>query len=50
MSGTGNLVKIGDGTLTLTAANLYSGGTTVGSGTLDLTGSVASDVAVSHPN
>ena len=46
MSGTGNLVKTGDGTLTLAAANLYTGGTTVESGTLDLTGSVASDATV----
>jgi outer membrane autotransporter protein len=44
--GASSLTKIGDGTLTLAAANLYSGGTTVESGTLDLTGSVASDVTV----
>ena len=32
--GTGTLTKIGAGTLTLTGANLYTGGTTVTSGTL----------------
>jgi len=34
MSGTGDLVKTGAGTLTLTGANTYSGGTTVSGGTL----------------
>ncbi len=34
MSGTGSLTKQGAGTLTLTGANTYSGGTTVSAGTL----------------
>ena len=34
VSGTGSLVQQGSGTLTLTAANTYTGGTTVASGTL----------------
>lgn len=41
ISGTGNLTKIGTGTLTLNAANSYSGTTTVNAGTLRL-GSAAS--------
>ena len=36
--GGGSLTKIGTGTLTLSAANNYSGGTTVGAGTLALAG------------
>jgi fibronectin-binding autotransporter adhesin len=34
ISGTGSLTKSGTGTLTLTGANTYSGGTTLGAGTL----------------
>jgi outer membrane autotransporter protein len=34
ISGTGSVIQIGPGTLTLTAANNYSGGTTVSGGTL----------------
>ena len=40
ISGTGDLVKDNIGTLTLTAANTYSGTTTINGGTLDLTGSL----------
>jgi fibronectin-binding autotransporter adhesin len=36
ISGTGSLVQLGSGTLTLTGNNTYSGGTTVGAGTLQL--------------
>jgi autotransporter-associated beta strand protein len=36
ITGTGNLVKSGDGTLTLTGANTYGGATTVNAGTLEL--------------
>ena len=36
VSGSGNLVKTGDGTLRLTGNNTYSGSTTVSAGTLDL--------------
>lgn len=38
LSGTGALTKSGGGTLTLSAANLFTGGTTVASGTLALGG------------
>lgn len=34
INGRGRLTKIGDGTLTLTGANLYTGGTTISGGTL----------------
>jgi autotransporter-associated beta strand protein len=34
--GTGNLVQAGSGTLTLTASNTYTGGTTISAGTLQL--------------
>lgn len=36
VSGSGNLVKDGDGTLTLTGVNSYTGGTEVNSGTLQV--------------
>jgi fibronectin-binding autotransporter adhesin len=49
IAGTGGLVKSGAGTFTLSGANSYSGGTTIGAGTLqigdgDTTGSIAGDV------
>ncbi|MBN1578037.1 MAG: DUF2341 domain-containing protein [Chitinispirillaceae bacterium] len=49
IAGTGGLSKAGTGTLILTAANSYSGGTTVGAGTLQLgnggaAGSITGDV------
>jgi fibronectin-binding autotransporter adhesin len=47
MSGTGKLRKIGTGTLTLTSANSYAGGTFVDAGTLatDITGALGSGAA-----
>ncbi len=50
ISGTGQLVQSGSGTLILTGTNSYSGGTTINSGTLqigngDTTGSIVGDVA-----
>lgn len=50
ISGTGSLTKIGVGTLTLTAANTYAGGTSILAGTLQVgsggtSGSLAGDVA-----
>ena len=38
IDGTGNFIQAGSGTTTLSAANTYSGSTTVTSGTLNLTG------------
>ena len=50
IDGAASLTKNGDGTLSLSAANTYTGGTTISSGTLALTGSAGSlgsgDVAV----
>ena len=46
VSGIGRLTQAGTGTLVLTAANTYSGGTFVNSGILELNGSVASAVNV----
>ncbi|PWK89704.1 autotransporter-associated beta strand repeat-containing protein [Fulvimonas soli] len=44
ISGTGSVTKLGDGTLTLTQANSYSGGTTMAAGTLQ----VASNTSLGH--
>jgi autotransporter-associated beta strand protein len=44
ISGTGEVVKAGTGTVTFSAAQSYTGKTTVGSGTLNLEGSVAGDL------
>jgi outer membrane autotransporter protein len=47
ISGLGNLVKSGKGTLTLSGDNIYTGGTSVDEGTLKVTGGLsASDVTV----
>jgi autotransporter-associated beta strand protein len=46
ISGTGNLVKQGSGTLTLSGANTYTGTTTVNAGTLSVTGSTTSGTTV----
>jgi autotransporter-associated beta strand protein len=52
ISGSGSLIKSGGGTLTLTGANTYSGGTTVNGGTLQgdtttLQGDIVNNAAVS---
>ena len=44
ISGDGDLIKIGGGGLTLTGNNTYSGPTRIDSGTLNLSGSLGSDV------
>ena len=49
ISGTGNLVQLGSGTLVLTGNNTYSGGTTISAGTLQIgnggtTGSITGNV------
>jgi len=44
MSGTGSLTKLSAGNLTLTAANTYSGPTTITAGTLTVNGSLSSPV------
>jgi autotransporter-associated beta strand protein len=49
ISGTGNVLQTGDGTTILTAANTYTGGTTITTGTLQIgdggaTGSITGDV------
>ncbi|WP_296345300.1 autotransporter-associated beta strand repeat-containing protein [Reyranella sp.] len=53
MSGTGTLTKTGSGTVILTASNIYSGGTTISGGTLQLgnggtTGWIVGNVAMSN--
>jgi len=48
ISGNGNIVKEGTGTLTLSGANLYTGATTIIAGTLEVSGSLESaNIAVS---
>ncbi|WP_411883674.1 autotransporter domain-containing protein [Polaromonas sp. YR568] len=46
ISGTGGLTKAGAGTLVLSGANTYSGGTAVNAGTLAVNGSLAGGVTV----
>jgi hypothetical protein len=46
MPGSWGLTKAGDGTLTLSGANAYTGATTVDAGTLLVEGSITSDVTV----
>ncbi len=46
LSGTGGFAKTGPGTMTLAAANTYSGTTQINAGTLNLTGTIASASAV----
>jgi autotransporter-associated beta strand protein/YVTN family beta-propeller protein len=46
LSGATALTKIGAGTLTLSASNTYTGGTTVEAGTLNINGTVASTITV----
>ena len=41
LSGTGGVTKTGDGTVTLSTSNSFTGGVTVNAGTLDLTGTLA---------
>lgn len=50
ISGTGDLVKDGTGTLTLTGANTYTGATTVNAGRLQLSGSLASSAGLTIGN
>jgi outer membrane autotransporter protein len=49
ISGTGGLEQIGTGTTVLTAANTYTGQTTVDSGSLIVNGSIASTQVVVNP-
>jgi fibronectin-binding autotransporter adhesin len=50
LSGSGGLNKLGTGTLTLSAANHYSGPTTITAGTLSLTGSLNSNSSLAISN
>jgi autotransporter-associated beta strand protein len=45
ISGTGMVTQAGSGTLTLSAANTYTGATSVNAGTLNVTGAIASSSA-----
>ncbi len=45
LSGSGGFRKSGAGTLTLSAANSYTGNTTISAGTLEFSGGIASNVA-----
>ena len=49
LNGTGGLTKSGAGTLTLSGANTYTGGTTVDSGILELSGSTAGTGRIRGP-
>ncbi len=49
ISGSGNLVQLGSGTVIITGANTYTGGTTISAGTLQVgngstTGSISGNV------
>jgi outer membrane autotransporter protein len=46
ITGTGAVVQAGSGTLTLTGASTYTGGTTINSGRLNVDGSLAGAVAI----
>ena len=46
ISSNGTLTKTGDGTLTLSGANTYTGATTVSAGTLNVTGTLSDDTAI----
>ena len=50
ISGTGNVVKLGTGRLTLTEANTYTGTTTVNGGSLIVDGSIASVQTLVNPD
>ena len=49
ISGTGNVVQLGSGTLTLPGTNTYTGTTTVNNGSLIVDGSIASAQTVVNP-
>jgi autotransporter-associated beta strand protein len=46
ISGTGSLTKSGTGTLTLSGTNTYTGDTTISAGTINVSGSLSDDTAV----